>query len=330
LAGLCGTILYSGANKLAQPDMVLPSLLRDVLPAGLGGLFLAALVAASNSTASSLLNSVATLFENDLYRRFLPKLNEKHYTLMGRIATLLAGACAIGFAVFLSIRKKDLLYIIYNMMVIVEPPVFVIVAGALFWRRASGLAAGISFVLGVTFNLLTFWRPWGHSDSVWLSWCNDWGYGDVGVWGFPFCIALFVLTTLVFPNRRAEQTESFWQAMGVGLPVKPTGITWLGLLLAGAGLGAFVACAITEEALPQPWNLLIFMGLMMLFIFGIILAIPGAAAEEDVDEQQRQQDAEGRREIDASLISRVVSSWKTWAAMYVVAAGLGVVLYVTA
>ena len=38
-------------------DSILPLLAHRIMPVGLGGLFLAALVAASNSTASSYLNS---------------------------------------------------------------------------------------------------------------------------------------------------------------------------------------------------------------------------------------------------------------------------------
>ncbi len=327
LAGLCGSILYSGPKALSSPDMVLPSMLRDVLPIGLGGLFLAALVAASNSTASSLLNSVATLFENDVYRRFLPGRPEKHYTLMGRLATLLAGACAIGFAVVLSIKKKDLLYVIYNIMVIVEPPVFVICAGALFWRRPSTRSAAITFVASVLFNLLAFWRPWGEAQSPLLSWCNGWGYGDIGVWGFAFCLALFVLTSLLFPNRRTAETDALWARLARRRPAQPTPVTWAGLALAAAAFIAFVLCATFETRLPQPANIFIFLALMMLFILGLFVAIPGVVAEEDLDEAERESDEAGRREIDASLVSRVVGSWRTWAALYLLCALLGFGLY---
>ena len=314
LAGLCGATLYSGDKALANPDMVLPSLLRDVLPMGLGGLFIAALVAASNSTASSLLNSIATLFENDLYRRFRPKLTEKHYTLTGRIATLAAGVCAIGFALGLTMKQKNLLYVIYNIMVIVEPPIFVIVAGALFWRRASPLSAGIGFVGGVAFNLYAFF--------------SGWGYGDICVRGFPFCIGLFVLASLLIRNPRQQQADAVREAIHRERPARPTALTWFGLGLAAAGLAAFVVCAFIETSLPQPANLIIFLLLMMAFIFGLFLAIPGIVAEEALDEEQQKQDAEARRAIDASLVSRIVGSWKTWAAVYGSAVALGVILYV--
>jgi len=59
----------------------------------------------------------------------------------------------------------------------------------------------------------------------------------------------------------------------------------------------------------------------------VLLLIPGFIAEEELTAEQQQQDAEARREIDASLVSRVVSSWKTWAIVYVLGALLMVALY---
>ena len=65
-------------------DTILPVLPQQVMPVGLGGLFLAALVAASNSTASGYLNSPATLFERDIYRPLRPAREDRHYLSVGR------------------------------------------------------------------------------------------------------------------------------------------------------------------------------------------------------------------------------------------------------
>jgi len=315
LAGICGTLIYTGSRKLANADMVLPSMLRDIMPIGLGGLFLAALVAASNSTASSLLNSIATLFENDLYRRFRPGKPEKHYTWMGRVATLIAGAGAILFAVALAESGRDLLSSIYLIMVIVEPPVFVIVAGALFWKRPSGLSAGVTFISSVLINYLMFRK---------MGWA---GYGDIGVYGGLICVAIFVLSSLVIPNSRREQTEEMHRRMQVKHPPVPTAVSKAGLALTLGSLVLFILCAVFETHLPKPGNIFIFLVLMMLIILGVLMMIPGYVAEEELSDEQRQQDSDVRREIDASLISRVLGSWKTWAAVYVFGAVLMVALY---
>ena len=310
--GLCGTILYSGGNALDKADMVLPSLFRDVLPVGLGGLFIAALVAASNSTASSLLNSIATLFEHDVYRRFRPGLAERHYTWIGRMATLVAGAGAIAFALAVP-KLGGIISAIYSVMSWFEPPIFVIVAGALFWRRPSTVAAGATLIGGITFNTAAF--------------CLGWPPADICLWGFPLCAVVFVAATFAVPNTRVEQTEAMLTAMNRKTRALPTPLTWVGLALAEIAIIAFIMCACGEAQLPKPWNIAIFMALMTLFVLGIYVAIPGLVGEESLNEEERRDDEEGRREIDASLISRIVGSWKTWAAVYAAATVLGVALY---
>lgn len=315
LAGLCGALIYTGPHKLANPDMVLPSMLRDILPVGLGGLFLAALVAASNSTASSLLNSIATLFENDIYRRFRPGRPERHYTWMGRVATLAAGAGAILFAVALAEAGRDLLSSIYLIMVIVEPPVFVIVAGALFWKKPSGLSAGITFVTSVLINFLMFRK---------MGWA---GYGDIGVYGGLICVAVFVVTSLLIPNSRREQTEEMHRRMRVKHPPTPTPVSKAGAALAVVSLALFIVCALFETHLPKPGNIFIFLALMILIIFGVLMMIPGFVAEEELSVEQEQRDQDSRREIDASIVSRLLGSWKTWAVVYLFGGALTAVLY---
>jgi Na+/proline symporter len=69
------------------------------LPAGLVGLVLAAVFAASMSASSAELNALASATVVDVYRRLLrPGAEEKHYVLVSRLATVFWGAFAIAFA----------------------------------------------------------------------------------------------------------------------------------------------------------------------------------------------------------------------------------------
>jgi Na+/proline symporter len=69
------------------------------LPAGLVGLVLAAVFAASMSASSAELNALASATVVDVYRRLLrPDAGEKHYVLVSRLATVFWGAFAIAFA----------------------------------------------------------------------------------------------------------------------------------------------------------------------------------------------------------------------------------------
>lgn len=70
-----------------------------VLPAGLVGLMLAAMVSATASTANTLLNMLAAVFTNDVYKKLInPEASEKTQVRVGRSMTVVFGFVTIGIA----------------------------------------------------------------------------------------------------------------------------------------------------------------------------------------------------------------------------------------
>jgi SSS family solute:Na+ symporter len=81
-------VFYQQSPELvsaAKPDEVLPFFISHNLPAGLAGIVIAAIFAAS---MDSNLNSMATLTYNDLYERYLrPTASDREGVLVLRLAT---------------------------------------------------------------------------------------------------------------------------------------------------------------------------------------------------------------------------------------------------
>ena len=318
--GICGSILYSGPEALAKgaEDTVLPRLFVDILPVGLGGLFIAGLVAASNSTASSLLNSLATLAEHDVYRRFLPRKGSRHYTWVGRAVTLAGGAVGLAFA-FNVQRLGGIIEANYTIMSFFEPPIFVIVAAALFWRGANAWGAAAAVVAGMAYSVVaTFVVEPAVSPA------------DRTFIAFPICIAALVVVSLAANAMRPAGAEARRKTEALFSRMRPPrggvmpAYAWAGLALAGAALVAFVACAFGEAALPKPGNILIFLGLVTAFVLGCYLALPAFVPAEA--EPDRQVEAGS---IERSWINRIVGSGWTWLGLYGAAAVLMFVLYFT-
>ena len=72
-----------------------------ILPAGLIGLVLAAILSASMSSSSAELNALASTTVIDIYKRLInPKASEKQYIMVSKLATVFWGFYAIGFALF--------------------------------------------------------------------------------------------------------------------------------------------------------------------------------------------------------------------------------------
>ncbi len=99
LLGMAAAKLHPG---LSHPDLALPTLLLESLPAWLGMLGLAAIVSAEVSTADALLFMLATSLSQDIYRRFFaPAAGERQVLKVARLAAVAGALLGIGLAIFL-------------------------------------------------------------------------------------------------------------------------------------------------------------------------------------------------------------------------------------
>jgi SSS family solute:Na+ symporter len=92
---LYGYYATSGATPPAVSDEVMPHFIVHTLPAGLIGLMLAAILAASMSSISPDLNSIGTAFTADIVGHFAPEMNDRARLRTGRLAVAGAGIGAL-------------------------------------------------------------------------------------------------------------------------------------------------------------------------------------------------------------------------------------------
>ena len=92
----------SGPNADANDtNYIFLSFVIGVMPIGLIGLILAAILAASMSSTSAELNALASTTVVDIYKRLIcPDGGDRHYLIVSRAATVFWGIFAIGFALF--------------------------------------------------------------------------------------------------------------------------------------------------------------------------------------------------------------------------------------
>ena len=89
-------------NPLLGVDATFPLFIAAELPIGVTGLIIAAIFAASMSTLSSIMNSVATLASVDFYEKWVKNPNPKTSVRFAEAMTILAGLIGIGLALVLS------------------------------------------------------------------------------------------------------------------------------------------------------------------------------------------------------------------------------------
>ncbi|MFH1716976.1 MAG: sodium:solute symporter [Planctomycetota bacterium] len=130
-------------------------MIAHLLPIGLRGLVAAALMAALMSTVSGALNSVATLFTYDLYKRWSPNTSESKLVLIGRGATFLGMILAVVWSPFCG-RFPTVFQGINAAICYIAPPITVVFLAGVFWKRASSKASIITLVTGSILGLSVF------------------------------------------------------------------------------------------------------------------------------------------------------------------------------
>jgi len=87
-----GMIAYAlnekGLITLANNDAAFSTLVTELLPIGFKGIVIGGILAALMSSLASLFNSSAMLFTVDFYKKYRPDATEKHYVIVGKIATV--------------------------------------------------------------------------------------------------------------------------------------------------------------------------------------------------------------------------------------------------
>jgi Na+/proline symporter len=124
------------------------------LPAGLVGLIIAVIFAATMSASAGEINSLATVSMVDIYRRYFHREGtDHHYLMASRWATVFWGAYAIAFAGLG--RKLGSLIVAVNVVgSLFYGSLLGVFVLAFFFRRVGGTAAFWGMLAG---EVATFW-----------------------------------------------------------------------------------------------------------------------------------------------------------------------------
>ena len=130
-------------------------MITQLVPTGLVGILVAALLSGLMSQISGALNSISTLVSFDLYKRFKPDISDEHLVRVGRWSA--------GFAILVSIGLLPLLNSyesIFNglndIIAHIAPPITCVFVLGIFWKKASALSAQYTLWIGSILGILVF------------------------------------------------------------------------------------------------------------------------------------------------------------------------------
>jgi SSS family solute:Na+ symporter len=152
LPGTCAVLLFP---HLQRADLVYPTLMLRLLPAGLLGIVAAGFVAATMAAVASTLNSASTIITMDVVKRFAPGLSEAAIVRIGRRSIVALLLVSMVWAPQLP-RFGTLWQYLQAILAYAVPPVVALVMTGTFWRGANARGAGAMLMLGTACGIALF------------------------------------------------------------------------------------------------------------------------------------------------------------------------------
>jgi len=155
LPGVIG-FYYFGDSLYDTQDMVYPELVKKVMPLSLTGFFAAVVMGAVLSTFNSVLNSAATIFSVDVYKRhFNPEITDSKLVLIGKATSTILAITAIISAPFVANAPEGLYQLLQQLNGIFFIPIASIMLAGFFTKTISAAGAKVALFVGLSFYIIT-------------------------------------------------------------------------------------------------------------------------------------------------------------------------------
>jgi SSS family solute:Na+ symporter len=220
MPGLICLALYPGR----EPKTTFITFLNDILPSGLRGLVLAALLAALISSILAVLNSISTMVVKDFILRSRPQTSEKAQVYLGRVAIVAAAVLGIS-AAYLVYRNQEGLYkYLQTISIFLVMPLTPAIFFGITSKRITVSGAIASFAVGfgvaslyVTDQIIGMVRGPEAAKSLFpfLHHTLTSNYTFRGLWGTLVIIAVLFIVSVATKRTSAEKlatTTINWRA----------------------------------------------------------------------------------------------------------------------
>jgi solute:Na+ symporter, SSS family len=196
-------------------------MITQLVPTGLVGILVAALLSGLMSQISGALNSIATLASFDLYKRFRPEADDHTLVRTGRISASIALIASIALLPLLN-RYESLFNGINDVIAHIAPPITTVFLLGLFWKKASAKAAQLTLWMGSFLGIAVFVINKLSPESF----VGRIPFMMMAFYLFVICLVMQVLFSLVYPAVITEDNKNlYWKS-----PLEPLrGNAWKGI-----------------------------------------------------------------------------------------------------
>src|SRR6202171_4404688 len=218
LPGLIAFALYPdmfhlGPNsQVLNGDIAYPTLIINLLPTGLVGLMIAALLAALMGAMSSVFNSASTLVTLDFYKKIKPDATERQLVGFGRVMTGVMVVLGLAWVPFIHLISSQLYIYLQSVQGYISPPIAACFILGILWPRLNALGAISSLLTGFVLGAVRFIfelidrAAGGHAfANAFLRGLVEMNFLHYSILMFVICCVVLIGVSLVTPAPERKQ-----------------------------------------------------------------------------------------------------------------------------
>jgi len=196
-------------------------MITQLLPSGLVGVLVAALLSGLMSQVSGALNSISTMVSYDVYQRYRPQASDKQLIIAGKISAGLALLFSLGLLPLLN-RYESIFNGLNDIIAHIAPPITCVFLLGVFWKGASATSAKLTLWIGSAFGVTVFAVNKLYPETT----IGHIPFMMMAFYLFCTCVLMQVVFSFLYPvQHTAESARLYWKT-----PWEPLeGAGWKGI-----------------------------------------------------------------------------------------------------
>jgi SSS family solute:Na+ symporter len=199
---------FSGGREVINSKGIYTLMITQLIPKGLVGILVAALLSGLMSQISGALNSISTLVSYDIYKRYQVTADDRKLVKVGKVAA--------GISLILSLLLLPLLNnyeSIFNglndIIAHIAPPITCVFLLGIFWGGASAQSAKLTLYIGSAVGVIVFVIGKLYPSSL----IGEIPFMMMAFYLFCFCVLLQVFFSFVYPVQHTPVSRGlYWKS----------------------------------------------------------------------------------------------------------------------
>ncbi|MDB5089497.1 MAG: sodium:solute symporter [Mucilaginibacter sp.] len=183
-------------------------MITQLLPSGLIGVLVAALLSGLMSQVSGALNSISTMVSYDMYQRYRPAASDKQLVVAGKISAGIALVFSLALLPLLS-RYESIFGGINDIIAHIAPPITCVFLLGIFWKGASAMSAKLTLWIGSALGVVVFAVSKLYPDTL----IGHIPFMMMAFYLFCGCMVMQISFSFRYPvQHNTESSQLYWKS----------------------------------------------------------------------------------------------------------------------